>query len=90
MAVALRDSHFAILCVKMICVFVMLRKSVRYVKLIADAPYCLECPLVRETFKLVTQALYVHVYCTGVSEVVKAPYFVKKLISCENSVAVGS
>ena len=57
-------------------------------KLVTNAPNGLERPLVRNTFKLLTKSFYVHVNGTRVTKVIKAPNLIKKLISCENSVAV--
>ena len=59
-------------------------------ELVAYAPDCLERPLVRNIFKLFTKTLDMNVDSTGVAVILKATYLVKKLISCINTVRVGS
>lgn len=59
-----------------------------YFKLVAYAPNSLETPLIGYTFELFSETLHVNVNSTGVSEVVKAPYLIKKRISCEYAVEV--
>ena len=64
--------------------------SAQKLEFVANAPNGLESPLVGNTLKLLTKALYVNVNCSGVTEIVEAPDLVKKLISGEHTVVVGS
>ena len=57
-------------------------------KLIAHSPNGFEDPLITYTFKLFSESLDVNVNCSGVAEVIKAPYLIKKLISCEHAVVI--
>ena len=57
-------------------------------ELVANAPNRLKDPLVRNALKLLAKSLNVHVNGSRVSEVVKAPYLVKKLVTGEDPVAV--
>ena len=57
-------------------------------KLISYAPYRLERPFVGYALKLFSESLYVNVNGSRISEIVKSPYLVEKLIAREYSVVV--
>ena len=60
------------------------------IELISNAPNGLDDPFVRYACKLFAQALDMYVNGTRVTEIVKSPDLVKKLIACKYSVIVGS
>ena len=57
-------------------------------KLVSYAPYSFKCPLVRNALKLLTQTLNVNVDSSRIAVIFKAPYLIKELISCINSVRI--
>ena len=57
-------------------------------ELIANAPNGFENPLITYTLKLFSESLDVNVNSSRVAEVIKAPYLIKKLISCEHAVVI--
>ena len=63
--------------------------SVEKLKLVAYAPNGLYDPLVGHAVKLLAKSLDVYVNGSGVAEVVKAPYLIKKLVACEYAVVIG-
>ena len=57
-------------------------------KLVANAPNGFEDPFITYTLKLLSESLDMNINCSGVAEVIKAPYLVKKLISCKHAIVI--
>ena len=68
----------------------LLRIVLLSLELVAYAPYGLERPLVGNALELLTKTLDMNVDGTGVTVILKAPDLIKELVSCINSVGVGS
>ena len=61
--------------------------SVVQFKLVANTPNGFDLPLLGHTLQFFTQALDVHVYSTGITEIIKAPHIVQQLGTGKNTVA---
>ena len=66
-----------------------IQSSLDHFKFIAHAPHGLERPFGGNTLQLFAQALDVNVNRAGVTEIIEAPYFIEKLVSCEYLIEIG-
>ena len=62
--------------------------SLKNFKFISDTPYGFQSPLIADTLQFLTQALYMNINRSGISQIVEAPYFIKKLIPCKYTIGI--